>query len=391
MSAMGFNVGLRRRRRCVAGGGVEAQCRGNFVCRFLRSICALGVAVPASLLAPANAVKARLSSGLQLGLQREVQAVMQMIDWEVQNQLPPWLSNIEAGSQLGVAIVLGQSLQPDGTPSKVLIDRARRAKQLLDEGVVGKVIVSGSDPAGVGTTEAAVLARVLRGAGISNEKIVLESQATTTAENAWFSLRWIPKGTGRLHLVTSDFHMARASYIFESVLSYFYSALEVKYANHEHWGARQYPRLGLQLELVQSSCGSDAGLNQDNNPRADITARSLARRAMDELRYLGTMEVSNSLYGPPRSHIQYIWPVQIDVKLDPDDPQRFSTAMARAMLAVRAFCSCRAPPEGEGHQLEYPLDLPTWNGQPRDEPWDQWQWERVNSQCVATPPIPTEA
>lgn len=78
-----------------------------------------------------------------------------------------------------------------------------------------KVIVSGADPAGVGHTEASLTAHVLTQVGVPLDAILQESQATTTAENAWFMLRWIPKNTGRVVIITSDFHMARATYIFQ--------------------------------------------------------------------------------------------------------------------------------------------------------------------------------
>ena len=82
-------------------------------------------------------------------------------------------------------------------------------------GRVVKVIVSGADPAGVGHTEASATAAVLMDIGVPADAILQESQATTTAENAWFILRWIPKGTGKVFIITSDFHIARATYIFQ--------------------------------------------------------------------------------------------------------------------------------------------------------------------------------
>ena len=91
------------------------------------------------------------------------------IDWSIQNRIPPWLSNIESGSSQGVAIVLGQSLKPDGNPSQVLLDRALKAKELLETQKVSKVIVTGGDPAGVGRTEAYEMKQVLVKAGIPAE------------------------------------------------------------------------------------------------------------------------------------------------------------------------------------------------------------------------------
>ena len=141
----------------------------------------------------------------------------QGIDWGRQNKLPPWMTSITEGADQAIAVVLGQSLKPDGSAPQVLLDRAAMARKLLKQGTVKKVIVSGGDPAGVGFTEASTTARVLVKAGIPLEVIIQESQATTTAENAWFVLRWIPKGTGRVYIVTSDFHMPRATYIFQEV------------------------------------------------------------------------------------------------------------------------------------------------------------------------------
>ena len=57
-----------------------------------------------------------------------------------------------------------------------------------------------SDP----SKEASQMAQALIDAGIPAERIIQESQATTTAENAWFLLRWIPKGTGKLFLGRSS-------------------------------------------------------------------------------------------------------------------------------------------------------------------------------------------
>ena len=132
-------------------------------------------------------------------------------------------------------VVLGQSLKPDGSAPQVLLDRAAMARKLLQEGAVTKVVVSGGDPANVGHTEASMFAKVLVREGIPEEAIITESQATTTAENAWFLLRWIPKGTGRLFIITSDFHMPRATYIFKAVLNHFYMMLEERYKKDPRW------------------------------------------------------------------------------------------------------------------------------------------------------------
>lgn len=251
--------------------------------------------------------------------------------------------------------MLGQSLKPDGTAPRVLIDRARRAKALLEDGTVVKVIVSGGDPAGTGHTEASQMAAVLESVGISREHIIQESQATTTAENIWFGLRWIPRGTGQLYLVTSDFHMARAAYIVEEVLAYFYRMVEDAYRHNPDWTERRgrYPRLSLHQAEAESYCGSDPRSSADSDPAADVNMKSLALRARNELGYLQTGEVSKSLYGAPLSDMMYIWPVQINVTLNPENRANFDRALQRAESMSKRLCKCTSPPEPPERKLGF--------------------------------------
>merc|ERR1712232_537044 len=98
--------------------------------------------------------------------------------------------------------------------------------------------------------------------GIRKDQIIIESQATTTAENAWFALRWLPKGTGHFYLVTSEFHMARATYIFEETLNYFYRMVEDAYKDvvnaHCNGTVDRYPRLTIRQAPTKSFCDNSA-------------------------------------------------------------------------------------------------------------------------------------
>lgn len=306
--------------------------------------------------------------------------IQTFIDWDLTNKLPPWMTSIEEGSPQGVALVFGQSLKPDGTASHLLLDRARKAKALLDEGKVDKVIVSGGDPAGVGHTEAYEFAQVLEGVGIPSDKIIQESQATTTAENVWFSLRWLPQKTGQLYLVTSDFHMPRATYITKATLNYFYKMLEDHFKDDVRWNSttKKYPRLTLHQAVSTSFCGSNASLAQNNDASADISTKSLALRAQNELMYLGDGEVEKALYGEPLINILYIWPVMINVTQDPENDANYKEAMGQAMNAVQSLCPCVAPPEGQGPELAYPLQLPI----PTQMPVPARLWKGITDQCL---------
>jgi len=282
------------------------------------------------------------------------------IDWDLQNKLPPWMTSITEGAEQGVAVLLGQSLKPDGSAPQVLLDRAQMAKELLHQGRVVKVIVSGADPAGVGHTEASATAAVLMDIGVPADAILQESQATTTAENAWFILRWIPKGTGKVFIITSDFHIARATYIFQEVFAHFYRSLEETYRNDVRWksSSKRYPRLEVIQAPTASFCGGDATLNKDHDPKADINSYSLAKRAKDELRFLASGDVATSLYGEPLSHTMYIWPIQVNVTLDPQNTRNFHHALKQSMAVADALCKCVSPSERQGPELRYPLKFP---------------------------------
>lgn len=269
-----------------------------------------------------------------------VQLTVQGIDWNAQNKLDPDLCHIKQGAKQAIAIVLGQSLKPDGIASQVLIDRAIMAKKLLDSGKVTKVVVSGGDAAGVGRTEASMMAEVLVKQGVPRSAIIQESQALTTGENAWFLLRWIPKGTGTLYLITSDFHMARAKYIFQAVFNHYYAMVEDKYA-------KASPRLILIPQMTASYCGLNASRNRDNDPQADISTKSLAKRAADEFRFLDSGEVARGLFGPRNAdeNLMYIWPIQIDVDKDPDNEHNFNEAWKQAAATKERLSMCKEPPE----------------------------------------------
>jgi hypothetical protein len=289
------------------------------------------------------------------------------------------MSPIVENSTKGVALVCGQSLKPDGSPPQVLIDRARMAKKLLDQRKVEHVIVAGGDPAGVGHTEASEMAKILESVGVPKERIIRESQSTTTAENVWFALRWIPAGTGQLYIVTSDFHIARATYIIQETLNYFYKMVEDTYKDDPRWTSetKRYPRLSIQQAPTASFCGNDASLNKDGDPSADINEQSLALRASNELEMIES--VSSAMYGEPLHKVMYIWPIQVNVSKDPEHEANFHTALAQAMHVVNKLCRCKAPPEGKGEKLHYPLQFPPPASFPTGT--SAKDWKRVKESC----------
>ena len=121
-------------------------------------------------------------------------------------------------------MVLGQSLNRDGSPPSTLVLRAEHAAQLQAK-LRCAVIPTGGDPARTGKSEAEVMKSQLVGLGVDPTVIHLEDCAMNTCHNAALVVPILRSlGCQRVFLVTSDFHMPRATYLFEAVFKHFGSA-----------------------------------------------------------------------------------------------------------------------------------------------------------------------
>lgn len=168
-----------------------------------------------------------------------------------------------------IIVVLGQSLNPDGTPPETLLKRASKAAEIYNEsGGRFSVIATGGDPIQTGTSEAAHMRRVLLDCGVPDSAIVMESESQNTCQNAWLSASLFHEGVRRVLLVTSDFHMPRAAYIFEAVLK-----------------ARG---IDVEVEQFPTSVGCPAkGLGQLANVSAlEINRQSRTERLQNEARFI---------------------------------------------------------------------------------------------------------
>lgn len=108
-----------------------------------------------------------------------------------------------------VAIVLGNKVNPDGTPSRRLRARLDRALELYRQGQVKNIIVSGGT--GVeGHDEASVMRDYLIAGGVGREAIVADSAGVNTLATAQNSAA-IMKAHGWTSAiaVTQYFHIAR--------------------------------------------------------------------------------------------------------------------------------------------------------------------------------------
>lgn len=126
-----------------------------------------------------------------------------------------WLINgFDTDKQLNKAdagIVLGAALWND-IPSPALKERLEYALQLIEDGTVDKLILTGGlDQNGSTKTEAEGMRDYLIDRGVTADKLLLENKATSTLENLLFSQEIAAENKlTKLVIITHDYHAARA-------------------------------------------------------------------------------------------------------------------------------------------------------------------------------------
>jgi len=124
-----------------------------------------------------------------------------------------------------LAVVLGGGITPDGDPLPSTKARAHRAAQLARERPELMVICSGDRqpdaPAGT-PSEAALMRDLIIGWSVAAERIVIEDESRDTIGNALLTaVRHLMHVEPRpLSVITSPFHLERATETFRHVLGY---------------------------------------------------------------------------------------------------------------------------------------------------------------------------
>ncbi|CAE7750324.1 unnamed protein product [Symbiodinium sp. CCMP2592] len=122
----------------------------------------------------------------------------------------------QAASSMMV-LCLGQSLLPGGAVPPTLHKRVERAAD-LHRRFNCRVYVSGADVAKCGVPEGEVMQDLLLAAGLSPDVLDVDVQAMNTIENAIYAVPLLrARSIKTAILVTSDFHSARAAFLFQSV------------------------------------------------------------------------------------------------------------------------------------------------------------------------------
>lgn len=112
----------------------------------------------------------------------------------------------------------------DGELAPWVVARVERALEVFEAGVAARVIFTGRTgvygPAQPAVTEAAAMAAYAKQCGLPAEAVLLEEHARDTLGNAYFVRRDLlqPNDWRSIRVVTNDFHLSRAAWVFRKVL-----------------------------------------------------------------------------------------------------------------------------------------------------------------------------
>lgn len=128
-----------------------------------------------------------------------------------------------------VIIVLAGGIRDNGELPKSVQQRIHKAKELFDSQLARNVILSGRWSLSRGSTpprtEAEAMFEYAQKIGIPATVLHKEENSQNTAGNAFYSATnfLIPNNWNKVVVVTSDFHLPRTKYIFDTFLGHEYS------------------------------------------------------------------------------------------------------------------------------------------------------------------------
>lgn len=121
-------------------------------------------------------------------------------------------------------VVLGGGVTPAGEPGAATIARARRASLTARSTPDVPIILSGGreERLAPGPSEAAMMRDELVAAGIDAERLLIEDESRTTLGNAVLVAARYLRGLEprSIHLISSPFHLQRATEVFRHVLGF---------------------------------------------------------------------------------------------------------------------------------------------------------------------------
>lgn len=121
-------------------------------------------------------------------------------------------------------VVLGGGVEEDGALTWASCTRVAQAAEVYRAGVAPRLILSGrcslSQDSEPDVTEASAMADLAVLLGVPREAMYLEEESRDTLGNAYFTRERLlePNGWRRIRVVTSDFHLSRAAWVFRKIL-----------------------------------------------------------------------------------------------------------------------------------------------------------------------------
>jgi uncharacterized SAM-binding protein YcdF (DUF218 family) len=128
------------------------------------------------------------------------------------------------GGKTDAIVVLGRGVGPDGSLGLIARARVDRALELFDMEVAPRIIFAGRSalmgPDAPAITEADAMAAYATGRGLKPQARFIEDESRDTIGNAYFTWRrWLePNNWRAIRVVTTDYHIPRAAWIFRKVL-----------------------------------------------------------------------------------------------------------------------------------------------------------------------------
>lgn len=106
-------------------------------------------------------------------------------------------------------LVLGAKVNGE-EPSPALQYRIDLARDYLEKNPRTVAVLSGGQGSDEDISEAECMRRALLSSGVAPERLIMEDQSTSTAENLRFSLALLPEEGQKVGIVTNNFHVYRA-------------------------------------------------------------------------------------------------------------------------------------------------------------------------------------
>lgn len=133
-----------------------------------------------------------------------------LINFAVIHTTKDQMKTIEQARDAEIGMILGASVNPDGTPCSMLMDRLETGIALYNKKKVKKLLVTG-DSQSMYYDETGAMRRYLLDRGVKEEDIVVDPQGLSTSESIKRAKDVL--GYNDFLVITQEYHLYRSLYI----------------------------------------------------------------------------------------------------------------------------------------------------------------------------------